>query len=149
MAKNKEEINPNGRAVFYTVFWESFRKAAIERGWALAMHGSMASDMDMMAMPWTEEARPVEELIQALSDCIGKTVWKTSHFVPHHGKPHGRVVYTLSVYSDYYIDLSILPASSGVPLSETLLVDFVKWYSGMQQEKIMKAYKRWEKENKI
>jgi hypothetical protein len=28
-----------------------------------------------------------------------------------------------------------------------LPLDFVKWYSGMEQEKILKAYERWEKES--
>ncbi len=108
--KSKEEVTTNGRAVFYTVLWESFRKAALDCGWTLALHGSMASDMDMMAMPWVEDAKPVEKLIAALSDCIDNTIWKDSHFEPFHGKPHGRVVYTLSIFSDFYIDLSIMPS---------------------------------------
>ncbi len=108
MAKTKEEIRTDGRAVFYTILWPQFRKAAIDCGWGLALHGSMASDMDMMAMPWVEDAKPVEDLIKALSDCIDGTVWKDSHFVPFYGKPHGRIVYTLSIFSDFYIDLSLM-----------------------------------------
>lgn len=106
--KDKKEVTTNGRAVFYCVLWESFRKAGLNCGWALALHGSMASDMDMMAMPWTEDAKPVEELIKALSDCIDNTIWKDHHFIPFYGKPHNRVVYTLSIFSDFYIDLSII-----------------------------------------
>lgn len=108
MPKKKEEVLTNGKAVFYTVLWPSFRKAALDCGWAVALHGSMASDMDMMAMPWTDEAKSVEDLVKALSDCIGVTIWKGHHFTPHHGKPHGRVVYTLSIFSDFYIDLSVI-----------------------------------------
>ncbi len=108
MSKSKEEVTTNGRAVFYTVLWPSFRKAALDCGWALGLHGSMASDMDMMAMPWVEDAKPIEELIKALSACIDGTVWKESHFTPFVGKPHGRIVYTLSIYSDFFIDLSIM-----------------------------------------
>ena len=108
MTKEKEEITTNGRAVFYTVLWEDFRKAALNCGWALALHGSMVNDMDMMAMPWIENCKPIEELIKALSDCIGETIWKDTHTVSHYGKPHGRVVYTLSIYKDFYIDLSVM-----------------------------------------
>jgi hypothetical protein len=32
-------------------------------------------------------------------------------------------------------------------VSGQLPLDFVKWYSGMEQEKILKAYERWEKES--
>jgi hypothetical protein len=30
--------------------------------------------------------------------------------------------------------------------SEQLPFDFVKWYSGMEEQKILNAYKRWQKE---
>lgn len=106
--KTKEEVTTNGRAVFYAVLWESFRKAALNCGWTLGLHGSMASDMDIMAMKWTEEAKSIDELITALSNCIDGTIWKDKHFKPFYGKPHNRVVYTLSIYSDFYIDLSII-----------------------------------------
>lgn len=108
MSKEKEEITTNGRAVFYSVLWPSFRQAAIDVGWSIALHGSMANDMDMMAMPWVENAKPVEDLVKAISDCIGETVWKDHHSKPFFGKPHGRVVYTFSINSDWYIDLSII-----------------------------------------
>lgn len=32
-------------------------------------------------------------------------------------------------------------------VSGQLPLDFVKWYSGMEQEKILKAYERWIKES--
>lgn len=109
MTKEKHEVNTyGGRAVFYAIFWESFRVAALECGWTIALHGSMQSDMDMIATPWVEEATTVEILIEKISECIGKTIWKDSHFERHIGKPFGRVVYTLSIFSDYYIDLSII-----------------------------------------
>ena len=106
--KSKKEVTTNGRAVFYTVLWPHFRQTALDCGWALALHGSMASDMDMMAMPWVEDAKPIDELIQKLSDCIDGTIWKDNHFKPYYGKPHNRVVYSLSIFCDFYIDLSII-----------------------------------------
>lgn len=110
--KTTEQVTTNGRAVFYAVLWSDFRKAALELGWALALHGSMASDMDIMAMPWTEEAKPTEELVKAISDRIGRTVWIDTHFKPHFNKPHGRIVYTFCISGDFYIDLSVIcPAS--------------------------------------
>jgi hypothetical protein len=107
--KNKDEVKSMGRTGFYAVLFESFRKAALECGWALGLHGSMATDMDMMAMPWTDDAKPPEELVKAISDCIDCTIWKDRHTVAHIGKPHGRIVYTISIYDDFYVDLSIMP----------------------------------------
>lgn len=106
--KDRTEVITNGRAVFYSVIWNDFRQKALELGWALALHGSMASDMDIMAMPWTEEARPLPELINAISDSIGETIWKDSHSKPYYDKPHNRIVYTFSISGDFYIDLSVM-----------------------------------------
>jgi len=49
--KSREHVVTNGRAVFYAAMWEDLRNAALDKGWALALHGSLASDMDIMAMP--------------------------------------------------------------------------------------------------
>lgn len=111
MAKDREQVTTNGRAVFYTIMWPGFRNAALNCGWSLGLHGSMSSDMDIMAMPWTEDAKPVEELIKSLSDCIDSDLWKESHLEPFVGKPHGRVVYTLSIFSDFYVDISVMQRS--------------------------------------
>jgi hypothetical protein len=116
MAKSKDQVTTNGRSVFYAVLWQSFRQAAIDRGWALALHGSMASDMDIMAMPWTEQAEPVENVIKAISDCIEGTIWKDHHVMPHFGKPHGRIVYTLSIMGDLYLDISVMPSPNLTPI---------------------------------
>ena len=56
MAKDRRCVTTNGRAVFYAVMWEDLRNAALDVGWALALHGSLNSDMDIMAMPWVEDA---------------------------------------------------------------------------------------------
>ena len=106
--KNKEDIKTNGRAVFYAVLYESFRKVAIDLGYTLALHGSMSKDMDLIAVAWTEEAKPVKSLIEAISNEIGDTVWKEHHFISEE-KPHGRIAYTLSIMGEYFIDLSIIP----------------------------------------
>lgn len=112
MTKLKEEVTTNDKATFYAVLWHDFRLAAREKGWALALHGSMASDLDIMAMPWTEDARPVQEMIEAVNDCIGKTVWMDRNLQPSIGKPHGRIVYTINIMGDFYVDISVMPSAA-------------------------------------
>ncbi len=106
--KDKTEVVTNGKAVFYAVLFPSFRAAAIDCGYALALHGSMARDMDLIAVPWTDDAKPVSTLIEKLSDCIGETVWKEYHFKEPTQMPHGRKSFTLSIMGDYFIDLSVV-----------------------------------------
>ena len=107
MAKSREHVVTNGRAVFYASMWDDLRQAALDCGWALALHGSLANDMDIMAMPWTEDAKPIEVLLDAMCSCftdnedLRKDVFETND------KPHGRTVYTFPIFADFYIDLSV------------------------------------------
>ena len=63
--KSREHIVCNGKAAFYASIYDDLRKAAMDCGWALGLHGSLSNDMDIMAMPWTEDAKSEEEMIRA------------------------------------------------------------------------------------
>lgn len=107
--KSREHVVTNGRAVFYASMWSDFREAALDCGWALGLHGSLSSDMDIMAMPWVEDAKPVEDMINSLERCLTKPDKKL--WVPTaktKDKPNGRVVYTVHIFSDFYLDINII-----------------------------------------
>lgn len=81
-------------------------------GYALAVHGSLARDIDLIAVPWTEGADKPELLVQrlcgALSALVGRAVnlrgddWTE--------KPHGRRALTIILPGICpQIDLSIMP----------------------------------------
>lgn len=108
MAKSREHIVANGKPVFYAAIYEDLRRAAMECGWALGLHGSLANDMDIMAMPWTEDAKPVEEMIKALSGCFTDSPFADRHTVPHYDKPNGRVVYTMNIWAEFYLDINVI-----------------------------------------
>ena len=113
MAKDRESITLNGKAAFYASIYDDLKNAAIKCGWALGLHGSLQSDMDIMAMPWTEGAKPVDEMIQALSDCFTDNPWKGHHIIPHYDKPNNRVVYTMSIWADWYLDINVIKTWGG------------------------------------
>jgi hypothetical protein len=48
--KSREHITTNGRAAFYACIWNDFRQAAMDNGWALGLHGSLASEMGLTSM---------------------------------------------------------------------------------------------------
>lgn len=110
MAKSREQVTTNGRAVFYAAMWDDLRKAALEKGWALGLHGSLASDMDIMAMPWTEEAVNALEMILALKKCFDKP--KRINLIISEDKPNNRVVYTLSIWADFYLDINVIQSKT-------------------------------------
>lgn len=79
--KHRESVTTNGRAVFYAALWNDLRQAAMDKGWALALHGSLASDMDIMAIPWTKEATTDNEMIEALKKLLyGCRVYRLGSF---------------------------------------------------------------------
>lgn len=107
--KSREHVITNGRAVFYACIWNDFRQAALDCGWALGLHGSLNHDMDIMAMPWVENAKPVEEMIVALENCLSipedSLHVKTSKSTD---KPFGREVYTIHIFANLYLDISVM-----------------------------------------
>lgn len=108
MSKHRESITTNGRAVFYASLWEDLRLAAIDCGWALGLHGSLTSDMDIMAMAWVEDAKPVEDMIKALESCLytpDEQIFETTITTE---KPNNRIVYTIHIFADYYLDINVV-----------------------------------------
>lgn len=108
--KDRKSVTCNGRAAFYASMWNDFRQAAMDCGWALGLHGSLASDMDIMAMPWVENATTADVMVQRLVDLFNfSEFWKENLIsVDKTSKPNGRVVYTIPIYADFYIDLNII-----------------------------------------
>lgn len=92
---------------------------ARELGYALAVHGSLARDLDLVAIPWVEDASSAADLVKALMLEIGGTFRIGGRFsggkiVPVDGsipekKPHGRMAWTIHLGDFLFIDLSVLP----------------------------------------
>lgn len=73
-------------------------KIANQCGYALAVHGSMQRDLDLVAVPWVKKAMKAESLVIMLQEHIfgysyTRAFWKKdAHSDP---KPHGRKAYTI------------------------------------------------------
>lgn len=91
-------------------------------GYALAVHGTLARDLDLVAVPWTDEATSAETLIMAMlaafgwnhihllpaaSDADGKEIRASGH-VPAI-RPHGRRAWSLHFDNGLYLDVSVMP----------------------------------------
>jgi len=104
--KNYTKTNP--RASFYACLLPELRQIAIEHGYTLAIHGSMARDLDLIAVPWADQVKSHELMVDKMLQAIGGTIF--GPMLPRIGeKPHGRIVYTLSILADWFIDLSVFP----------------------------------------
>jgi hypothetical protein len=111
---------PNASAAFYAVLYPALRDIAKIHGYALAIHGTMTRDFDLVAIPWIDEASEPLKLILAMKEATA-TVTHTSlgdEFFPDcqpYKKPHGRVCYSLH-FTDQgcdgpYLDVSVMPKS--------------------------------------
>lgn len=90
----------------YCALYPALATVAREHGYALAIHGSLVRDFDLIAVPWVERPAEPDALVEAL----------TTRFALHRmdkgptAKPHGRVAYTISVgFGECAIDLSFMP----------------------------------------
>lgn len=107
------------------------REKARELGYALATHGSLKRDIDLIACPWTTEAVDARTLAEALL----KTAAEHNNglaFLSRHedggyfwagcpgAKPHGRLCWSIHLGGGPYIDLSVMPRTDPPPV-ETLI----------------------------
>lgn len=88
------------------------REKARELGYALAVHGSLKRDVDIVAIPWTASAVAADALASALYDVVGRTFETGSDPEPGKLRLHGRRCWVLRLF-DTYIDLSIMPIVDG------------------------------------
>ncbi len=92
---------------------------AREYGYAIGLHGSMARDLDLIAVPWTREAAPAEALVEALRDAVGGSIRNDPQTEANQyaldtrnpgEKPHGRRAWSIRFAGQrFYIDLSVMP----------------------------------------
>lgn len=100
----------------------ALRDRARELGYAIGVHGTLAFDIDLIAVPWTSEAVDAIELAEALRltaeklcpvafnrDAEGAA--NPDCFIRGcpGAKPHGRRTWTFHLGGGPYIDLSVMP----------------------------------------
>jgi len=118
MAKDRMAVTCNGRTAFYACMYEDIRKCAMDCGWAVSLHGSLASDMDIMAMPWVDNAVSFKEMVDRISKLFKDNDMSSQYVITYNEKPHNRVVATIPIWADFYLDISTINTADVVPKSE-------------------------------
>lgn len=103
--KEIEQIKPNYAPVYAAALYPKFAKIFQKHGYALAVHGSLARDFDLIAVPWGENVSSHEEVLREIIN--GYTIRLV-------GDPdtrrYGRIAYTISVgFGECALDLSFFP----------------------------------------
>src|SRR5690606_12820622 len=71
-------MKPPTRAPFYAAMYHGLCDVARARGYARAIHGTVTSDLDLLACPWTDQARSAELLRAALMEHINACDYEQS-----------------------------------------------------------------------
>lgn len=123
-------MKPANRAPAYVCLYHGLCEVARGLGYALAIHGSVVTDLDLIAIPWTEEAVSPDVLKEALLKHIGACGY--GDLLRRQGlseelveqildrkvdrrpdeaeqKPHGRIAWNLYLEAGAKVDLSIMP----------------------------------------
>ena len=98
---------------WYAAMLSKMDRIAWRHGYALAVHGSMTRDLDLIAVPWVEDASNHDALLSDLQEFIvANTDIKADGPFRPTVKPHGRMAYTIPMgYKGHCLDVSIMRKS--------------------------------------
>lgn len=89
----------------YPMILQEAIKIGRKHNYAIAVHGSKLRDLDIIAVPWTDEATECEEFVTALKNGLTGCLYRDEATE----KCHGRKAYILVFHHHLYIDLSVMP----------------------------------------
>lgn len=98
------------------------REVAMFNGYAIAVHGSLKRDIDLIAVAWTDQAKSADELVRVIQGAIGGVLGNCLRISEPTKKPHGRVAYTL-IHPGFVgeIDLSVIPPTTLIAAHDAAL----------------------------
>lgn len=93
--------------LYAACMYTDLAEIARAHGYALAVHGSLARDFDLICIPWIEIPSTHEQVIEAMCKRFSiMQAGKSEH------KQHGRIAYTLAImFGECSIDLSFMPTT--------------------------------------
>jgi hypothetical protein len=92
-------------APIYCGLYPQLAEISRKHGYALAVHGSLARDFDLICIPWIESPSEPADVVKEITSTFAiKTVGKPDTTL------HGRERWTVSVsFGECFIDLSFMP----------------------------------------
>lgn len=108
-------------APIFVHLYPRMAEAARAKGYALAVHGTLGRDFDLIAVPWAEDAAAPLELVEVLEKACGG--WAAEYAITGEGedrqpvkmpraRAHGRLawlIYFRGGTNHGYVDLSVMP----------------------------------------
>jgi len=101
MKTKKGKIN----GIIYAACLPGIQDIAAKHCYAIAVHGSIQTDMDLIAVPWVDNADPAVNLINSIALSL-KIYGGTTPHGPEQ-KTHGRMVWTIPMGCGLQLDVSV------------------------------------------
>ena len=103
------------RAFVYAMCIDGLTEIAHAHGYALALHGSMTRDLDIVCVPWAEDVKPAEEMLAEMAlqfSWVGGGEEGSGVVQGPTEKPHGRRAWSIVLGSGAYFDVSVTPMAA-------------------------------------
>lgn len=111
MAASAREKPAGYMAAAYAALIPIAQEKARELGYCIAVHGSMHRDLDLVAIPWCEDAQDakyVHEMFVRLFSPYTEQSLQNPAYGPE-AKPHGRIAWIIPLGFGASVDLSVMP----------------------------------------
>ena len=110
-------MKPPVLAPAYVYIIPVLTEIAQENGYTIAVHGSMHRDLDLIAIPWTNQAVAANVLVDKIMERLVLCDLLSAHgnYRDPVSKPHGRLVWTILLGGGASIDLGVMPRKSNDP----------------------------------
>lgn len=101
-------MKPANYAPIYACVYAQLAEVARSHGYALAAHGSLAADFDLVCIPWVPGVSDPQSVVDEITSRFAiKQVGAPEQ------KEHGRVAYTISFeFGECRLDLSFMPTAA-------------------------------------
>ena len=95
-------------APMYCALYPELANITRHHGYALAVHGSLGRDMDLICVPWVENPSEPKDVVLAITKKFAIRVVGEPEI-----KLHGREVWIITVgFGECFLDLSFMPMAS-------------------------------------
>jgi hypothetical protein len=105
MANEQAKPTPSYSPMYAAALYPDLAVIARKHGYALAVHGSLRRDFDLVAVPWADVPSDPQTVVDELCrDFMIRQIGKPE------AKIHGRTAWTISIgHGECALDLSFMP----------------------------------------
>lgn len=113
MSKLIKDIKTNPKPMFYACVLENLRKIAFKCGYALAVHGSLENDLDLIAVRWSDNYESPTYLMEAFVTEISHYHFSfgemdTIELTQPEFRYKNQIHYAIPIIGDWFVDLTII-----------------------------------------